>query len=599
MKSLAYLNKYIWKYRWRILLGFLFILASNIIQAIMPSKIQQAIDQFTSFIAQYPNVDSKEIFYTDNILPFTLNIILIYMALALLRAVFVFMMRQTIIILSRLIEFDLKNEIYDHYQRLHLGFYKENNTGDLMNRISEDVTKARMYLGPAIMYSINLLCLFTVTLVFMLDKSVELTLWTLIPLPIMSILIYFVSHTMNKRSERVQHQQSKLTTFVQEMFSGIRIVKAYNRQEEAYQSFQKESNEYKTRSLKLVLINAFFMPIILLLIGLSTIITIYVGGIKTIDGDISYGDIVQFVIYVNMLTWPFASIGWVTSIIQRAAASQERINEFLKEQPQIVSGPIQATNIQGRLEFRNVTFSYPNSNKEVLSDVSFVIEPGKTLAIIGRTGSGKSTVADLAARMYDPLKGTILLDGISLDHYELSSFRSNIGFVPQEVFLFSDTIANNISFGIENGAKPDRIEKAAVNAHIHHNIINFKDGYSSVMGERGLTLSGGQKQRISIARALIREPKIMLLDDCLSAVDTETEATILSNLKQIMANNTTIITSHRISSIQHADEIIVLDQGNLIIVLDNGEIIERGTHHDLLNKRGDYFSLYKKQLADN
>ena len=590
MKSLAYLNKYIWKYRWRILLGFLFILASNIIQAIMPSKIQQAIDQFTSFIAQYPNVDSKEIFYTDNILPFTLNIILIYMALALLRAVFVFMMRQTIIILSRLIEFDLKNEIYDHYQRLHLGFYKENNTGDLMNRISEDVTKARMYLGPAIMYSINLLCLFTVTLVFMLDKSVELTLWTLIPLPIMSILIYFVSHTMNKRSERVQHQQSKLTTFVQEMFSGIRIVKAYNRQEEAYQSFQKESNEYKTRSLKLVLINAFFMPIILLLIGLSTIITIYVGGIKTIDGDISYGDIVQFVIYVNMLTWPFASIGWVTSIIQRAAASQERINEFLKEQPQIVSGPIQATNIQGRLEFRNVTFSYPNSNKEVLSDVSFVIEPGKTLAIIGRTGSGKSTVADLAARMYDPLKGTILLDGISLDHYELSSFRSNIGFVPQEVFLFSDTIANNISFGIENGAKPDRIEKAAVNAHIHHNIINFKDGYSSVMGERGLTLSGGQKQRISIARALIREPKIMLLDDCLSAVDTETEATILSNLKQIMANNTTIITSHRISSIQHADEIIVLDQG---------EIIERGTHHDLLNKRGDYFSLYKKQLADN
>ena len=590
MKSLAYLNKYIWKYRGRILLGFLFILASNIIQAIMPSKVQEAIDQFTFFIAQYPNVDSKEIFYADNILPFTLNIILIYMVLALLRAVFVFMMRQTIIILSRLIEFDLKNEIYDHYQRLHLGFYKENNTGDLMNRISEDVTKARMYLGPAIMYSINLICLFTVTLVFMLDKSVELTLWTLIPLPIMSILIYFVSHTMNKRSERVQNQQSKLTTFVQEMFSGIRIVKAYNRQEEAYKSFQNESTEYKKRSLKLVLINAFFMPIILLLIGLSTIITIYVGGIKTIDGDISYGDIVQFVIYVNLLTWPFASIGWVTSIIQRAAASQERINEFLKEQPQIESGPIQATNLKGRLEFRNVTFSYPNDNKEVLNDISFVIEPGKTLAIIGRTGSGKSTVSDLAARMYDPLKGTILLDGIPLDNYELSSLRSNIGYVPQEVFLFSDTIANNISFGIENGAEMDRIEKAAVNAHIHHNIINFKDGYSSVMGERGLTLSGGQKQRISIARALIREPKLMLLDDCLSAVDTETEAAILSNLKEIMSNNTTIISSHRISSIQHADEIIVLDQG---------KIIERGTHQALLNKKGDYFSLYKKQLTDN
>ena len=556
----------------------------------MPSKIQEAIDQFTLFISEYPNVESKDAFYTDNVLPFTLNIILIYMALAILRAIFVFMMRQTIIVISRLIEFDLKNEIYNHYQRLHLGFYKENNTGDLMNRISEDVTKSRMFLGPAIMYSINLICLFTVTLIFMLDKSVELTLWTLIPLPIMSVLIYFVSHTMNKRSERVQNQQSKLTTFVQEVFSGIRIVKAYNRQEEAYDSFQNESNEYKKRSLKLVLINAFFMPIILLLIGLSTIITIYVGGIKTINVEISYGDIVQFVIYVNMLTWPFASIGWVTSIVQRAAASQERINEFLKKQSQIVSGPTKALNIAGKLEFRNVSFTYPNGKNLVLDNINFVIEPGNTLAIIGRTGSGKSTIADLVARMYDPVKGEILLDGVTLRDYELSSLRAHIGYVPQEVFLFSDTIANNISFGIETGADFNRIKKAAENAHVHHNIETFKDGYSSVMGERGLTLSGGQKQRISIARALIREPKILLLDDCLSAVDTETEATILNNLKQIMASNTTIITSHRISSIQHADEIIVLDQG---------KIIERGSHENLLKNKASYFTLYKKQLTEN
>lgn len=590
MKALAYLNKFLWKYRGRLFLGFLFILASNIIQAIMPSIVQDAVDQFKTFIEQYAAVESKEIFYQEKVLPFAGYIVALYIGLALLRAVFVFMMRQTIIIVSRLIEYDLKNEIYDQYQRLSLSFYKRNNTGDLMNRISEDVSKVRTYLGPGLMYPINLICLFTVTLIFMIDKSVELTLWTLVPLPIMSVLIYLVSSTMNKRSERVQHQQSRLTTFVQETFSGIRVIKAYNRQSESLNSFTEESNEYKKRSLRLVLINAFFAPIIMLLIGLSTIITIYVGGIKTIGNEISYGDIVQFVIYVNMLTWPFASIGWVTSIVQRAAASQQRINEFMNEQPEIVSGEKSIEQMNGKLEFQNVTFEYPNTKIEALNNINFCIEPGKTLAVIGKTGSGKSTIADLAARLYDPTEGKVLIDGVPLQKFELNSFRSHIGYVPQEVFLFSDTIANNISFGLENEHSLDTIRQAAINAHIDHNVMEFKDGYETIMGERGITLSGGQKQRISIARALIRQPELLILDDCLSAVDTETEEVILNRLKKLEKPTTTIISSHRISSIQHADE---------IIFLDSGKISERGTHEDLLKLKGAYYKLYLKQLAES
>ena len=590
MKALAYLNKFLWKYRGRLFLGFLFILASNIIQAIMPSIVQDAVDQFKTFIEQYATVESKEIFYQEKVLPFAGYIVALYIGLALLRAVFVFMMRQTIIIVSRLIEYDLKNEIYDQYQRLSLSFYKRNNTGDLMNRISEDVSKVRTYLGPGLMYPINLICLFTVTLIFMIDKSVELTLWTLVPLPIMSVLIYLVSSTMNKRSERVQHQQSRLTTFVQETFSGIRVIKAYNKQSESLNSFTEESNEYKKRSLRLVLINAFFAPIIMLLIGLSTIITIYVGGIKTIGNEISYGDIVQFVIYVNMLTWPFASIGWVTSIVQRAAASQQRINEFMNEQPEIVSGEKKIEQMSGKLEFRNVTFEYPNTKIEALNNINFCIDPGKTLAVIGKTGSGKSTIADLAARLYDPTEGKVLIDGVPLQKFELNSFRSHIGYVPQEVFLFSDTIANNISFGLENEHSLDTIRQAAINAHIDHNVMEFKDGYETIMGERGITLSGGQKQRISIARALIRQPELLILDDCLSAVDTETEEVILNRLKKLEKPTTTIISSHRISSIQHADE---------IIFLDSGKISERGTHEDLLKLKGAYYKLYLKQLAES
>jgi ATP-binding cassette subfamily B multidrug efflux pump len=589
MKSLAHLNKYLWKYRWRLLVGFLFILASNVIQAILPAKVHDAIEAFSEFIKEYPNVIDKEAYFSETILTYGIYILFVYLGLSILRGIFVFLMRQTIIIVSRKIEYDLKNEIFDQYQRLSMSFYKRNNTGDLMNRISEDVTKVRMYLGPAIMYTMNLICLFVVLFIFMVQTSWELTLWTLIPLPIMSVLIYLVSSTMNKRSELVQRQQSKLTTFVQEMFSGIRVIKSYNRQHDALNNFGNESNEYKKRSLSLVLVNALFMPIIILLIGISTIITIYVGGIQTIDGEITSADIVQFVIYVNMLTWPFASIGWVTSIVQRAAASQERINEFMDEKPEIVSGELAPDKIDGTIEFKNVSFTYPDSGIQALKGIDFKVEPGKTLAIIGRTGSGKSTISDLVGRLYDATAGSILIDGHQITELNLDSLRSNIGYVPQEVFLFSESIENNIRFGIDTEVDFETIEQAAKDAHIHHNIIEFKEQFDTVLGERGITLSGGQKQRISIARALVRQPNILIFDDCLSAVDTETEEEILSNLKRIMAGKTTIIVSHRISSIQHADE---------IIVIDDGKIIERGRHQELLDAKGSYRDLYDKQLSE-
>ncbi|MFT7613943.1 MAG: ATP-binding cassette subfamily B multidrug efflux pump [Parvicellaceae bacterium] len=589
MKSLAHLNKYLWKYRWRLLVGFLFILASNVIQAILPAKVHDAIEAFSEFIKEYPNVIDKEAYFSETILTYGIYILFVYLGLSILRGIFVFLMRQTIIIVSRKIEYDLKNEIFDQYQRLSMSFYKRNNTGDLMNRISEDVTKVRMYLGPAIMYTMNLICLFVVLFIFMVQTSWELTLWTLIPLPIMSVLIYLVSSTMNKRSELVQRQQSKLTTFVQEMFSGIRVIKSYNRQHDALNNFGNESNEYKKRSLSLVLVNALFMPIIILLIGISTIITIYVGGIQTIDGEITSADIVQFVIYVNMLTWPFASIGWVTSIVQRAAASQERINEFMDEKPEIVSGELAPDKIDGTIEFKNVSFTYPDSGIQALKGIDFKVEPGKTLAIIGRTGSGKSTITDLVGRLYDATAGSILIDGHQITELNLDSLRSNIGYVPQEVFLFSESIENNIRFGIDTEVDFETIVQAAKDAHIHHNIIEFKEQFDTVLGERGITLSGGQKQRISIARALVRQPNILIFDDCLSAVDTETEEEILSNLKRIMAGKTTIIVSHRISSIQHADE---------IIVIDDGKIIERGRHQELLDAKGSYRDLYDKQLSE-
>jgi ATP-binding cassette subfamily B protein len=502
-------------------------------------------------------------------------------------------MRQTIIVMSRLIEFDLKNDIFAHYQKLDLAFYKKNKTGDLMARISEDVGQVRMYVGPAIMYAISTLSLFVLILVRMLSINVELTIYVLVPLPILAVAIYLLNSKIIRKSEAVQKQLSTISSFVQEMFSGIRVLKAYNREQFTRNTFYNEAQEYRKRNIELVKSNALFFPLIILLIGLSTLITIYIGGQKVFSGEITTGIIAEFILYVNMLTWPVASIGWVTAIVQRAAASQTRINEFLNQQPAIENTSKYPSTIQGEIGFEQVSFTYPDSGIVALKDVSFRVESGKSLAIVGRTGSGKSTIAALICRLYDVDSGRIVIDGKPIRDLNLNDLRSAIGYVPQEVFLFSETISNNIAFGLKN-AKTDslsleKVRNAAQNAAIFDSIMEFPNGFETKVGERGLTLSGGQKQRISIARAIIREPAILLFDDCLSAVDTETEETILQNLRRIMAERTTVIISHRISSVKHCDE---------IIVLDHGQISERGSHQYLLSLNGQYADMHQKQMLD-
>ena len=509
---------------------------------------------------------------------------------ALLKGFFLFLMRYTIIIMSRFIEFDLKNEIFDKYQKLDMAFYKSNNTGDLMNRISEDVSRVRMYLGPAIMYTINLFVLFLLVVITMININPKLTLYVLTPLPILSITIYFVSNIINKRSERVQAQLSTLSTFTQESFSGIRVLKAYGMNDSKLELFRKECEDFKDESLSLVKVNAFFMPLMILLIGVSTIITIFIGGRLAIAGEISYGNIAEFVIYVNMLTWPVASLGWVTSLVQRAAASQRRINEFLETEEGIKNGRAKVDSIKGSIEFKGVSFRYPGMDFDVISNLSFKVEPGESIAIMGRTGSGKSSVANLISRLYEVEKGQILIDGKDIKEHDLSTLRSSIGYVPQEVFLFSSSIKDNISFGMnEGGASLSDVKKAAKDAHVLHNIEDFPEGMETMLGERGITLSGGQKQRISIARALIKKPNILILDDCLSAVDTETEEIIVRNLKEATLKSSNIIISHRVSSVKHCDK---------ILFLEDGQLIESGSHKELIAKEGEYFELYQKQLTE-
>lgn len=526
----------------------------------------------------------------ENVFTIALTMGGIYLLFAIIKGFFLFLTRQTIIINSRFMEYDLKNEIYNHYQKLNYNFYRKNNTGDLMNRISEDVSKVRMYLGPGIMYTINLVVLFVMCLTAMLYLSPKMTLYTLIPLPVMSVLIYLVSNRMNRLSEKVQREQSNISTITQETFSGIRVLKAYSAENAYATDFNDSSKNYFNKSMKLVVTNALFMPTILLLIGLSTIITIYVGGIAYYAGEIDKETILPFIIYVNMLTWPFASVGWVTSLIQRAAASQERINEFLHEEPQIVNPSEEEFDFKGEIEFKDVSYKYENSGIQAIENLSFKINKGETLAIIGRTGSGKSSIVNLIMRQFDPNSGDILIDGKALDSINIDEFRNQSGVVPQEVFLFSDTIGNNISFGVEDGqTSKEEMENVAKQAHVLHNIKEFKDGFETLLGERGVNLSGGQKQRISIARALIRKPKLLVLDDCLSAVDTETEEIILSNLKNKLEQNTSIIVSHRVSSIRNADKIIVIDEGKMI---------EQGTHDALMDAKGSYYELYLKQLAE-
>ena len=587
MKSLSYLNKYLVKYKWRLILGVVFITASNFFGVEMPRIVKKAVDLFGKKIEELKTTSITDIDKSD-ILEGAFYLALIYVGLSLCRGVFVFLNRQTIIIMSRLIEYDLKNEIYSHYQKLTPAFYKNNNTGDLMNRISEDVSKVRMYLGPAIMYSINLVVLSVLTIYYMVSVNLELTLYALAPLPIMTIMIYYISRVMNQRSEEVQRQQSIVSTFVQESFSGIRVVKAYNMQKSLSKSFLKEVDSYKSKSMNLATINAFFFPVIVLLIGASTVLTIYIGGIKANAGEITNGDIAAFVIYVNMLTWPFASIGWVTSMVQRAAASQTRINEFLKQEPEIFSKENAVAMKGGDIVFNNASFVYPDSGIKALQNVSFTLSEGTTLGIIGETGSGKSTIANMIARLYEVTSGEVKLGGNNITDINLTQLRQAIGYVPQDSFLFSNSIGNNIKFGLSelDESSGKKMEQAARDAHIYDNIIDFENGFDTIVGERGITLSGGQKQRVSIARAIIKHPDILIFDDCLSALDTETEAIILRNLKRIMEGKTSVIISHRISSLEHAD---------LILVMNEGKVIEQGTHDELLAEDGYYASLNSKQ----
>ena len=554
----------------------------------IPDSIDRLASIFNISLSDVGNISDHSSLGTA-LISLAVLLAIIYILLYAIKGGFLFMTRQTIIVMSRLIEYDLKNEIYDQYQQLHLGFYKRNNTGDLMNRISEDVSKVRMYLGPAVMYTLNLVVLIVLVVYEMTAIDLELTLFSLLPLPLMSVGIYYVSSIINKKSELLQHQQSALSTMVQENISGIRVVKAYHREVQSILRFQEESDTYKSRALGLVKVEALFMPIIVLLVGLSTILTIYIGGLKVIEGNLDLGAIFAFVFYVNMLTWPFASVGWVTSLVQKAEASQKRINEFLNQEPAIINRTQESLEITGKICFKNVHFTYPDSGIKAIQNMNFCIEPGQTLAVIGRTGSGKSTLVSLMARQYDPDHGTIMLDGEDISTINLHAFRKSIGYVPQEVFLFSESISDNIGFGLDNPSI-EQIENAAKAADVHHNIMDFPKGYDTMLGERGINLSGGQKQRISIARAIITSPDILIFDDCLSAVDTETEEHILDHLKEIMKGKTSVIVSHRVNSVKHADK---------IIVLDNGRIIEEGSHDQLIDEEGVYSDLYHKQLLEN
>jgi ATP-binding cassette subfamily B multidrug efflux pump len=593
MKSLKHLNKYLFKYKYRLLLGTVFIVISNVF-ALYPAQIIR--ETFNLVEAKLSNkvIDSSS-FFGDlfNSLSFGKAILafgIIVFVLALIKGVFVFFTRQTIIIMSRLIEYDLKNEIFNHFQQLDTSFYKENNTGDIMNRISEDVSKVRMYLGPGIMYSINLITLFALVVPVMFSINVKLTLYSLTPLPILSIIIYYVSSRINKQSEEVQSKLSDITTLSQETYSGIRIIKSFVKEKLFISKLYNENEDYLKNSMSLVKTNAVFAPVMMMLIGLSTIFTIYVGGLEYIAGNVTMGNILEFVFYINMLTWPVTAIGWVTSIVQRAAASQTRINQFLDTKPKIENPTNDKFNYEGHIVFDNVSFTYPESGIKALKNISFEVQPGETLAIVGRTGSGKSSIINLILRKYDSTSGIIVIDQTDVKQLNLNLLRENIGYVPQEVFLFSDSIENNIGFGYKNGLPDEEvIKQAAKDAAIYSNIIEFPKGFKTRIGERGVTLSGGQKQRISIARAIIKEPKILIFDDCLSAVDTETEDIILENLERIMKNKTSLIVSHRVSSVKNADK---------ILVIEHGEIIETGTHQSLMELGKIYYTMYQNQLLE-
>ena len=581
MKELQHLNKYFLKYKTNLLIGIFITIIARMFLLFTPRYVKKIF----IVIEKYFNGEMPvEAFKAE-----LLEAILFIIGAAIIGGILTFFMRQYIINVSRYIEFDLKNEIYEQYQKLSLNFYKKNRTGDLMNRISEDVGRVRMYAGPAIMYSINTVTLFVIALIYMFEESPSLALYTILPLPILSIVIYKLSKEIHRRSTIVQEYLSKLSTFTQESFSGISVIKAYGIEPQTSANFSTLAAESKEKQIDLARVQAWFFPMMLLLIGVSNLIVIYIGGMQYINGEIeSIGTIAEFIIYVNLLTWPVATVGWVTSIVQQAEASQKRINEFLRIEPEIKNTVETDTEITGDIEFKNVTFTYDDTNITALKNISFHVKEGETLAIIGKTGSGKSTILDLIGRLYDIDEGSIIINKQKIDQVNLSNLRDSIGYVPQEAFLFSDSLKNNIKFGKEDATDEEVIE-AAKNAQVHKNIIKFNHGYDTVLGERGITLSGGQKQRVSIARAIIKLPKILLFDDCLSAVDTETEEKILKNLNKITEGKTTIIVSHRVSSAKNA---------NKIIVLEDGEIVQQGTHDTLIDIDGYYKHLYLKQLSE-
>jgi len=581
MKALQYLNKYFYKYRTKLFVGFLITVVARIFSLFTPRLIGNSL----TAVEQYVKSDDVSL---DSIQELLLFNILIIIGASLVSGFFTFLMRQTIINVSRYVEFDLKNEIFWHYQKLTQRFYKNNRTGDLMNRISEDVGKVRMYVGPAFMYSINTVALFIIVISYMISIAPALTLYTILPLPILSVTIYKLSRIINEKSTRVQEVLSKMSSFAQESFSGIGVIKSYNLQRIMNQGFDDLVSESYQKNMSLFKVQAWFFPLMILLIGFSNLIVIYVGGNQYINNEIEIGVLAEFIIYVNMLTWPVAVVGWITSIVQQAEASQKRINLFLKEEPEIKDGSGVQKEIKGALELKNVSLRYPETQIQALENISLKIPTGTTLGILGNIGSGKSTLLDLITRLYDPSEGKILLDGIDLKEYTLEQLREAIGSIPQNAFLFSESIEDNIRFGSIN-ARREAIQEASKEAVVHKNIIAFKEGYQTLLGERGVTLSGGQIQRVSIARAFIKDLRILLLDDCLSAVDTDTEEEILKHLKKIAQNKTTLIVSHRISSLKHADQ---------IIVFENGKIVQQGKHLDLTGVSGYYKELFEKQQSD-
>lgn len=582
MKELQYLNKYFVKYKYQFFLGIFITIIAQIFSLFTPELIGDSIKA----IEEYHQQDAIS---ADAIKSELLRNILLIVATTLIAGVLTFLMRQTLIVMSRHVEFDLKNEIFYHYEKLSQSFYKRNRTGDLMNRISEDVSKVRMYVGPAVMYALNTVIRFAVVVTHMYIISPKLTLYTLLPLPVLSYSIFKISTEINKRSTLYQQNLSKLSTFTQEMFSGIRVIKAYALEGQKQADFTALSRDSKDKNMSLAKVNAQFGPLMILLIGISNLVVIYVGGMMYINGSIpDIGVIAQFILYINMLTWPVASLGWISSMVQEAEASQKRINEFLKTEPDIKNNTETHSPVMGEIAFNNVTFTYEDTDITALKDVSFNVKKGETLAILGKTGSGKSTVLSLISRLYDVQQGSITIDGENIEKVNLNDLRNSIGFVPQDAFLFSDSIKNNIKFGNEM-ATDDEVVAVAKQAVVHHNIVSFTKEYETILGERGITLSGGQKQRVSIARALIKDAPILLLDDCLSAVDTETEEAILNNLLDICKDKTTIIVSHRVSSAKNADK---------IIILEDGKILQQGTHNQLVNETGYYKELYLKQLSE-